>query len=185
MEILFLIIPIILLIFSYIYIYFLKPTKVKNESTKKLNRNQILEKSYLFTIDDTNFIKNTDLLTLEEKKNLIIDIYSKDGFIVNNISDNQIQFKKEKTFSLLWAIVWLFVAIVGIIIYIFYYMSKEDTIVTVTIDPSKCKQESTKEETEKINNNDKTKKLLELKDMLEKDLITKDEFDELKVEVLK
>ena len=33
--------------------------------------------------------------------------------------------------------------------------------------------------------NDKTKKLLEIKDMLEKDLITKDEFDELKAEVLK
>jgi len=33
-------------------------------------------------------------------------------------------------------------------------------------------------------NNDKTKKLVELKDMLEKDLITKDEFDKLKKEII-
>ena len=32
--------------------------------------------------------------------------------------------------------------------------------------------------------NDKTKKLVELKDMLEKDLITKDEFDKLKKEII-
>src|SRR5574344_2061201 len=91
--------------------------KLKNEYW---TRDKILESSNLFTISDTNFIKNSTLLTLKEKKDIIIDIYSKDGFTVNNLSDTQMQFRKEKTFSLFWAIVWLCVFLVGLLVYIFY-----------------------------------------------------------------
>ena len=157
--------------------------KLKNEYW---TRDKILESSNLFTISDTNFIKNSTLLTLKEKRDIIIDIYSKDGFTVNNLSDTQMQFRKEKTFSLLWAILWLFVFIVGLLVYIFYYISKRDDIVTVTLDPSNCKDDEKKDVEEKSTiNNSKTKELLELKDMLEKELINKEEFENLKSELLK
>lgn len=122
--------------------------KLKNEYW---TRDKILESSNLFTISDTNFIKNSTLLTLKEKRDIIIDIYSKDGFTVNNLSDTQMQFRKEKTFSLLWAIVWLCVFLVGLLVYIFYYMSKSDDIVTVTLDPSNCKKDEKKRCGRKIN----------------------------------
>ena len=157
--------------------------KLKNEYW---TRDKILESSNLFTISDTNFIKNSTLLTLKEKRDIIIDIYSKDGFTVNNLSDTQMQFRKEKTFSLFWAIVWLCVFLVGLLVYIFYYMSKSDDIVTVTLDPSNCKKDEKKDVEEKSTiNNSKTKELLELKDMLEKELISKEEFENLKSELLK
>ena len=96
------------------------------------------------------------------------------------------QFRKEKSFSLLWAILWLFVFIVGLLVYIFYYISKRDDIVTVTLDPSNCKDDEKKDVEEKSTiNNSKTKELLEIKDMLEKELINKEEFENLKSELLK
>jgi hypothetical protein len=149
-------------------------------------REEILKQIQLLTVDDVEFIKNSTLLTLKEKKDIIIDIYSKDGFTVNNISVTQMQFRKEKSFSLLWAILWLFVFIVGLLVYIFYYISKRDDIVTVTLDPSNCKDDEKKDVEEKSTiNNSKTKELLELKDMLEKELISKEEFENLKSELLK
>ncbi|MGJ0321415.1 hypothetical protein [Aliarcobacter cryaerophilus] len=157
--------------------------KLKNEYW---TRDKILESSNLFTISDTNFIKNSTLLTLKEKRDIIIDIYSKDGFTVNNLSDTKIQFKKGKSFSLFWATLWLLVFLVGLLVYIFYYMSKSDDIVTVTLDPSNCKKDEKKDVEEKSTiNNSKTKELLELKDMLEKELISKEEFENLKSELLK
>ena len=138
--------------------------KLKNEYW---TRDKILESSNLFTISDTNFIKNSTLLTLKEKRDIIIDIYSKDGFTVNNLSDTKIQFKKGKSFSLFWATLWLLVFLVGLLVYIFYYMSKSDDIVTVTLDPSNCKKDEKKD------------------DMLEKELINKEEFENLKSELLK
>lgn len=157
--------------------------KLKNEYW---TRDKILESSNLFTISDTNFIKNSTLLTLKEKRDIIIDIYSKDGFTVNNLSNTQMQFRKEKSFSLFWATLWLFLFLVGVLVYIFYYMSKSDDIVTVTLDPSNCKKDEKKDVEEKSTiNNSKTKELLELKDMLEKELISKEEFENLKSELLK
>ena len=65
-------------------------------------------------------------------------------------------------------------------------MSKSDDIVTVTLDPSNCKKDEKKDVEEKSTiNNSKTKELLELKDMLEKELISKEEFENLKSELLK
>ena len=153
---------------------------------RDLTREKILQQSHLFTVFDVDFIGFTELLTLNEKKDILIEIYSKEGFTVNSLSDTQIQFKKEKTFSLLWATLWLFVFIVGLLIYIFYYMSKSDTVITVILDPSNCKKDVKKDVEEKSTiNNSKTKELLELKDMLEKELISKEEFENLKSELLK
>ena len=158
----------------------------KKINYRDLTREKILQQSHLFTVFDVDFIGFTELLTLNEKKDILIEIYSKEGFTVNSLSDTQIQFKKEKTFSLLWATLWLFVFIVGLLIYIFYYMSKSDTVITVILDPSNCKKDVKKDVEEKSTiNNSKTKELLELKDMLEKELISKEEFENLKSELLK
>ena len=158
----------------------------KKINYRDLTREKILQQSHLFTVFDVDFIGFTELLTLNEKKDILTEIYSKEGFTVNSLSDTQIQFKKEKTFSLLWATLWLFVFIVGLLIYIFYYMSKSDTVITVILDPSNCKKDVKKDVEEKSTiNNSKTKELLELKDMLEKGLINKEEFENLKSELLK
>ena len=178
----------VVIVFILFKIYFLDEPKNKNHKYYKnwTTREEILKQSQLLTVDDVEFIKNSTFLTLKEKKDIIIDIYSKDGFTVNNLSDTQMQFRKEKTFSLLWAIVWLCVFLVGLLVYIFYYISKRDDIVTVTLDPSNCKEDVKKDVEEKSTiNNSKTKELLELKDMLEKELISKEEFENLKSELLK
>lgn len=157
-----------------------------NKYYKTLTREKILQERHLFTVVDVDFIGFTQLLTLDEKKDIIIEIYTKEGFTVNNLSDTKMQFRKEKTFSLFWAIVWLCVFLVGLLVYIFYYMSKSDDIVTITLDPSNCKKDEKKDVEEKSTiTNSKTKELLELKDMLEKELINKEEFENLKSELLK
>ena len=158
----------------------------KKINYRDLTREKILQQSHLFTVFDVDFIGFTELLTLNEKKDILIEIYDKEGFTVNNISDTHIQFRKEKTFSLLWAILWLCLFLVGLLVYIFYYMSKSDDIVTITLDPSKCKNDIKEDAEEKSTiKNSKTKELLELKDMLEKELISKEEFENLKSELLK
>ena len=180
----------LMIFFISVITFILFKIKNKNKNHKYYKdwntREEILKQIQLLTVDDVEFIKNSTLLTLKEKKDIIIDIYSKDGFTVNNISVTQMQFRKEKSFSLLWAILWLFVFIVGLLVYIFYYISKRDDIVTVTLDPSNCKDDEKKDVEEKSTiNNSKTKELLELKDMLEKGLINKEEFENLKSELLK
>lgn len=180
----------LMIFFISVITFILFKIKNKNKNHKYYKdwntREEILKQIQLLTVDDVEFIKNSTLLTLKEKKDIIIDIYSKDGFTVNNISVTQMQFRKEKSFSLLWAILWLFVFIVGLLVYIFYYISKRDDIVTVTLDPSNCKDDEKKDVEEKSTiNNSKTKELLELKDMLEKELISKEDFENLKSELLK
>ena len=180
----------LMIFFISVITFILFKIKNKNKNHKYYKdwntREEILKQIQLLTVDDVEFIKNSTLLTLKEKKDIIIDIYSKDGFTVNNISVTQMQFRKEKSFSLLWAILWLFVFIVGLLVYIFYYMSKSDTVITVILDPLNCKNDEKKDVEEKSTiNNSKTKELLELKDMLEKGLINKEEFENLKSELLK
>ena len=137
----------LMIFFISVITFILFKIKNKNKNHKYYKdwntREEILKQIQLLTVDDVEFIKNSTLLTLKEKKDIIIDIYSKDGFTVNNISVTQMQFRKEKSFSLLWAILWLFVFIVGLLVYIFYYISKRDDIVTVTLDPSNCKKDFT------------------------------------------
>ena len=166
----------------------------KKINYRDLTREKILQQSHLFTVFDVDFIGFTELLTLNEKKDILIEIYSKEGFTVNSLSDTQMQFRKEKSFSLLWAILFIIagffihfvISIVGLLVYIFYYMSKSDDIVTITLDPSKCKNDIKEDAEEKSTiKNSKTKELLELKDMLEKELISKEEFENLKSELLK
>ena len=158
----------------------------KKINYRDLTREKILQQSHLFTVFDVDFIGFTELLTLNEKKDILIEIYSKEGFTVNSLSDTQMQFRKEKSFSLFWATLWLFLFLVGLLVYIFYYISKSDTVITVILDPSNCKKDVKKDVEEKSTiNNSKTKELLELKDMLEKELISKEEFENLKSELLK
>ena len=188
----------LMIFFISVITFILFKIKNKNKNHKYYKdwntREEILKQIQLLTVDDVEFIKNSTLLTLKEKKDIIIDIYSKDGFTVNNISVTQMQFRKEKSFSLLWAILFIIagffihfvISIVGLLVYIFYYMSKSDTIFTIVLDPSNCKKDVKKDVEEKSTiNNSKTKELLELKDMLEKELISKEEFENLKSELLK
>jgi hypothetical protein len=122
----------LMIFFISVITFILFKIKNKNKNHKYYKdwttREEILKQSQLLTVDDVEFIKNSTLLTLKEKKDIIIDIYSKDGFTVNNISVTQMQFRKEKTFSLFWAILWLCLFLVGLLVYIFYYMSKSDDI---------------------------------------------------------
>ena len=104
----------------------------KKINYRDLTREKILQQSHLFTVDDVDFIGYSELLTLDEKKDIIIEIFTKEGCTVNYLGDTKIQFKKEKTFSLLWAILFIIagflidfvISIVGLLVYIFYYVKK-------------------------------------------------------------
>ena len=44
------------------------------------------------------------------------------------------QLVKPKEFSILWATLWLLVLIVGLVVYIFYYVSKKDDLIYLEVD---------------------------------------------------
>ena len=140
--------------------------EIEKERKKFSNINKL-------SLKDVEIIKTSKALTLEEKKDLLIKIFSSEGYSLQLSNENTLQFVKPKEFSLLWAILWLLLFIIGLIIYIFYYMAKKDTIVVITLDPLQCKATSLSN-----NNSEKgnTEKLIELSKMLEKGLITEEEF---------
>jgi Ca2+/Na+ antiporter len=52
--------------------------------------------------------------------------YSRDGFFVRHRADTTAQLVKPKKFSLLWALLWLLVFGIGIVVYLIYYAAKRD-----------------------------------------------------------
>ena len=78
----------LMIFFISVITFILFKIKNKNKNHKYYKdwntREEILKQIQLLTVDDVEFIKNSTLLTLKEKKDIIIDIYSKDGFTVNN-----------------------------------------------------------------------------------------------------
>ncbi len=62
-----------------------------------------------------------------------IDWYVRQGYRVVSQTETSAQLIKPKQFSLVWAVIWLLVAFIGIVIYIFYYIAKKDTAVYLTV----------------------------------------------------
>ena len=72
---------------------------------------------------------------MEEKSDIEkkIDGYLKKGFIVQYKDEHRIQLFRKKKFSLFLALAWACLALVGILIYIFYYLAKRDEVVTLNL----------------------------------------------------
>lgn len=69
------------------------------------------------------------MLTLDERKSILekqISILSQRGYSVTSRTDTTATLVKPKEFSFVWAVLWFLVFGIGILIYIFYYMSKKD-----------------------------------------------------------
>ena len=76
-------------------------------------------------------------MSLEARKRILsreIAKYSKRGYRIVDQTDTTAQLMKPKSFSCLWATLWFFVLGIGLLIYIFYYMSKKDEIVYLEVD---------------------------------------------------
>jgi len=76
-------------------------------------------------------------LPLEKRKEILereIGIYGKRGFHVVSRTDTTAQLMRPKQFSCLWATLWFLLFGVGLLIYVFYYMSKSDEVVNIFVD---------------------------------------------------
>lgn len=75
--------------------------------------------------------------TLDKRREALqreIRKYLGQGYHVVSQSDTTAQLVKPKTFSLLWALIWLLCFGVGLIVYLLYYWSKKDTNVYLEVD---------------------------------------------------
>ena len=121
-------------------------------------------------------IKKNDSLSVAEKLDKISMLYVNENYTVGSRTENQLQMVKKKTFSFLWAFLWFLLWGVGLIVYILYYLSKKDEVYTITF-PKKEKE--VKQDSESVA--DEIKKLSEL---LEKGLLSEDEFSVQKNKIL-
>jgi len=110
----------------------------------------------------------------EDKINNIINLYTNEGYTVDYRSEDAVQFIKKKHFSLIWALLWLCFWGFGLIVYLLYYASKKDTVIHLAI-PADKKNTTTDGSVDSL---DKLAKLLE------KGLITREEFDDQKNRLL-
>ncbi len=62
-----------------------------------------------------------------------IDRYLKKGFRVVSETEMSAQLIKPKVFSFVWALFWFLFLGVGVLVYIFYYMSKKDKTVYLRV----------------------------------------------------
>ena len=60
--------------------------------------------------------------------------YVRAGYRVVNQTPTSVQLMRPKTFSFLWATAWFLLCGVGVLVYIFYYMSKKDEVTYLSID---------------------------------------------------
>ena len=76
-------------------------------------------------------------LSIEQRREILqreINKYIRQGYRVINQTDTTAQLVRPKRFSCLWATFWLFMLIVGLLVYIFYYMSKRDEQIYILVD---------------------------------------------------
>ncbi len=66
-----------------------------------------------------------------------INDYVRTGFIVQSQTETSAQLLKPKVFSFVWAFIWFLLLGVGVLIYIFYYMSKNDESVYLYVEDGK------------------------------------------------
>ena len=68
-----------------------------------------------------------------------INDYVRRGFIVQSQTETSAQLVKPKVFSFVWAFIWFLLLGVGVLVYIFYYMSKNDQTVYLSVEDGKVK----------------------------------------------
>jgi hypothetical protein len=76
-------------------------------------------------------------LSIENRKIVLqqdINIWLQRGFYVIHKDDFSATLRKPKEFSFVFALFWFLFFGIGLIIYILYYISKKDTIKTITVD---------------------------------------------------
>jgi len=75
--------------------------------------------------------------SVEERRAILqreISRYLKRGFRVVSQTETTAQLVKPKSFSFLWAFLWLLMLGVGLIVYLIYYWSKRDETVYLEVD---------------------------------------------------
>ena len=76
-------------------------------------------------------------LSIERRRDILqkeIGRYIRKGFRVVSQTDTSAQLVKPKRFSLLWAIIWLILAVLPFILYLLWYLSRKDQVVYLTVD---------------------------------------------------
>lgn len=77
------------------------------------------------------------LISPEQRREALqkeINKYVSRGFRVVSQTDTTAQLMKPKTFGFLWALAWLLLFGVGILVYLFYYWAKKDETVYLQVD---------------------------------------------------
>lgn len=138
-----------------------------------------------FTIYDIENIKISRVLDSEQKLDVISDLYIKEGYEQELRTERELKMIKRKKFSFLWSVLWFLFFGIGLLIYIFYYMSKKDEIIYIRIDKTEIENKeidlitvNQKEKNIEIGSNEASThdKLIKLAKMVEDELLTKEEF---------
>jgi hypothetical protein len=56
------------------------------------------------------------------------------GYHVVGQTSTTAQLVKEKKFSLFWAVLWTFVALIGLLVYLFWYMSRKNAVIYLDLE---------------------------------------------------
>lgn len=85
--------------------------------------------------DEKYFIQSVlnSVSSNNHKLDKLVEHFALAGYQVIHRTENQVQLLKKKTFSFVWAFLWLLIFGVGLIVYIIYYLSKRDDIKTFTL----------------------------------------------------
>lgn len=121
---------------------------------------------------DENYVQkvvNAAGLSNKEKLDKISDNFMSEGYLVVMRTENQLQMVKKKKFSFFWAFIWLLFWGFGLLVYLFYYMAKDDKKISVTLDLEDVYSRS--------GGTTFSDEVLKLADLLERGLITREEFD--------
>lgn len=146
-----------------------------------------------FTIYDIENIKISKVLDSEQKLDVISDLYIKEGYEQELRTERELKMIRRKKFSFLWSVLWFFFFGIGLLIYIFYYMSKKDEIIYIRIDKTEIENKeidffavNQKEKNIEIESNEASThdKLIKLAKMVEDELLTKEEFKSQKAILL-
>ena len=68
-----------------------------------------------------------------------INDYVRKGYVVQSQTETSAQLVKPKVFSFVWALLWFLLLGIGVLVYIFYYMSKKDQTVYLYVEDGNVK----------------------------------------------
>lgn len=80
---------------------------------------------------------NMNSLSFDKRREILereVAAYSRRGYRVIAQTDTTAQLVKPKQFSFLWATVWFLMFGIGLLVYLFYYWSKQEEIVYLVVD---------------------------------------------------